>query len=73
MINWSRVNILQKIDNPNFIILTTIWDGKSSNTFEGMVISSDSKEYPIGTFSRSWHKNKFELIEKSINLTFLNN
>jgi hypothetical protein len=73
MINWGKVNVLQKIGNPNVVILTTIWDGSSKYTFEGMVISSDVKEYPIGTFSKSWHKNKFELIEKSVNLTFSNN
>lgn len=72
MIDWTKTNILQKIGYPNVVILTTIWDGKSSNTFEGMVISSDVKEYPVGTFSSSWHKNKFELAQNIITLSFQN-
>jgi hypothetical protein len=72
IIDWSKSNILQIIDNPNFVVLSNIWNGDSPNTFQGVVILSNEPQYPVGEYSTTWHKNKFELVEDELTLTFSN-
>jgi len=69
-IDWSKGNILST-DNGNIIVISNHWNGDAKHLFCGTVIkTNDERRYPVGEYSKTWHKSLFKLVEEPVTITF---
>lgn len=70
-IDWSKRNILST-ENGGLVVMSNIWDGDGKHLFCGTVIqTNDERKYPVGEYSKTWHKSLFKLINEPVTITFI--
>lgn len=60
MEKFKKYQLVQKIGQPDFIMIVSWARGDNPKTFQATVIQSNEKQYPVGEHSRTWHEDKFE-------------
>ena len=69
-IDWSKGNTLTT-ENGEIIVISNIWDADAKHLFCGTVIKTNEEgKYPVGEYSRTWHKSLFRLVDEPVTITF---